>query len=748
MKRHKTKKKETQMKPEETRVSGAWHFIVPGTFWGMLVIVCVGITIYSNSLDCSFHLDDESITKNHLITDVKYIPELIKDEPQRFVAYLTFMANYLSHGLDVKGYHVVNIAIHILNAALIFMIVSLLIGFREQKDRYLKGNKYALALLVAGLFVVHPVQTQAVTYVVQRLASLATLFYLLSLWCYLMVRMKAERGLVQKILFTAVGLISFVLGMFTKEIVYTLPILILVIEFIFVYEGKVMRFLKAIKWFALIGAVLGGWVLLRFDLSSILAPKITPDFVEITSGEYFLTQLRVMFSYMRILFIPINLNVDHQVVVAKSLWEMRIIGSLIGLITIGVFTAWLSRRNVLAAFGIVWFFVAISIESTFIPLEDVMFEHRLYLPMVGFGLFVGCFLAQLLNSRGQVHGRPVPKWCVVILLLMIVIIFSVMSHQRNKAWKTNISLWSDAVKKSPNKARPYFNLGNAYKRDGKYETSIDYYTKSIALAPRYGGAFHARGIAHRHLGDNEAALTDFNQAIMVEPKVQFMLNRAETLRRMGDIEAAITGYTRIISLASHRYEAFLDRGTIYFEMNKLDEAIEDFTKAIALNPYDPLIPNNRALAYMKKGEVDLAFKDLDRTLSLNRHNVQALYIRGTIHRERQEFNKAVDDYTNAIRINPMHLEAINDRGIVYAQLAKFKEAIKDFDKVLKLNPDYEQAYRNRGIAYGRSGQIEKAEADIKKAQDLMFKNMSMQPEVRKAVEESQEAIIIPAKEGI
>src|SRR6185369_5622186 len=286
-----------------------------------------------------------------------------------------FALNYRLGGVDVTGYHIVNLLIHLTNGGLVYCLVSLL-----RKSPFFPVDQgtddYRLIpLFTTLLFICHPVQTQAVTYISQRVASLATLFYLGTLILWLVARNAAKRNV--RILLYGVAFGTALLAMATKEIAFTLPLTLLLLEYIF-FGGQLRRLVVPAALFFLAASLIpaaffaatGG----NGGLLDLLRRLATPTNL-ISRTDYFLTQLRVQVTYLRLLVLPTGQNLDYDYPVAHSLFSLPVMASLAlitGMLFGALFLLYRARGSGrfdlrLIGFGILWFFITLSVESSFIP---------------------------------------------------------------------------------------------------------------------------------------------------------------------------------------------------------------------------------------------------------------------------------------------------------------------------------------------------------------------------------------------
>ncbi|HXX57700.1 MAG TPA: hypothetical protein VEI96_06840, partial [Thermodesulfovibrionales bacterium] len=383
-------------------------------FFHLLLIAVVGLAAYSNCFSVPFVFDDDfNIVHNPVIRVLDHFFTSLKGydfNPRRYIGYLSFALNYRIGGLDVAGYHGVNVAIHIGNAMLLYLLVlltfrtpyfahsSLEDGCCQPKDSGSAGPDafpvpVFIAFFASLLFAAHPVQTQAVTYIVQRFTSLATLFYLLSLVFYIKGRLKSQ-GAKSPLLFYCLSLVLALCAMKTKEMAWTLPVIIILYEVLFFESPLRRRLLYLLPVLLTLLIIPVSIVNTDKSLGEVLSDLSEKTRVqsEISREDYFMTEMRVIVTYIRLIFFPVNQNLDYDYPVSYSFFTPPVFFSFLLLAAIfgaAVYLLYRSRKAEgkayyrLIAFGILWFFTGLSIESSVIPIADVIFEHRLYLPAVG-----------------------------------------------------------------------------------------------------------------------------------------------------------------------------------------------------------------------------------------------------------------------------------------------------------------------------------------------------------------------------
>lgn len=622
-----------------------------GHVFALIPILALGWVIYANSLNGPFLFDDigyiKSNDKIRDISDVSAIWHAWK-HPARFIGYLTFALNYHAHRLDVFGYHLVNVLIHLANTVITWCLVRLMFRTPRLRDDPLAQQKETIAWTTALLFAVHPMQTQAVAYMAQRFASLATLFYLTSLFCYVKGRLSAGKKGVA--LFFAAGICAL-LGMFTKQIVMTLPLTGLMFELLFFRRkedpvrinwkiaGSLFLFLFIVP--AIFSFNVHGILSIRHDSGSHRGD-------DLTNISYLLTQFRVICTYIRLMFFPIGQNLLYEFSASYSLIEPKALVCFLVLAVWFLFGVRCLKTNVLMACGIFWFFITLSVESSFIVIKHVIFEHRMYLPSFGFFLFCSAAMTGVFRSPRK-HFAAVS---------VIALTLAFLTYQRNYVWSSDLAMWSDVMKKSPNESRGYMNMGIAYVERMEWKSAIKYLDQAIACNPRNYAAYSNRGMALFASGQPQRSLEDFNQALAIKDDyVEAYINRGNYYSSIKDYEKAIADYNKALNVNPASVEAVINRGNKYFKLKKFDAAVADYSRSVELSPNFVKGYTSRAEVYAYLKQFDLALDDYNRALTIDDRDASVFFGRANLYAKKGDLHLALDDYNKALEINPRHAMA-------------------------------------------------------------------------------------------
>jgi tetratricopeptide (TPR) repeat protein len=487
-----------------------------------------------------------------------------------------------------------------------------------------------VAALAALIWMVHPLHTQSVGYIVQRMTSLAVLFYLLSLVCYAHARRLPGNDRRRKALFIGCA-ISGLLALGSKEIAATLPAFLFLYEWYFFQKLQkqwIRRNLPALAGMGILSGLIGLAFLGSLDpLTKILASYSDGDY---SAGRRLLTQARVVCLYISLMVwpAPSRLNLDHDFPYSFSLLEpvttLPALLLLTGLAATGILIA---RRDALSSYAILWFLGNLVIESSVIRLETV-FEHRTYLPSVMPMVALAALLFRVLKRQRAAAA----------VLTAIALLWAGWTWQRSQVWGDAVALWQDSVKKSPAKARPYNNLGSALSERGFLPEAAAFFQKAIELRPNYGDAYYNLGYAWVRMGRLEDGVRQMIEAVRLEPGnymahnnlgVAYLLqenypeaiahlqeaidlsaefetarnNLGAALKSRGDLEGAIHHFEQALRINPNYAEAHSNLGLALKDLGKLKDAAESLRRALAINPGLPSAKSNLEAieAQLKRG---------------------------------------------------------------------------------------------------------------------------------------------------
>ncbi|MFQ5455772.1 MAG: tetratricopeptide repeat protein [Nitrospirota bacterium] len=623
-------------------------------------ITIVIVLIYSNTLQNEFQFDDTSnIVENTYIHIKSLSLPVLKDAAFNEAAYrrpvtnVTFALNYYFGELDVFGYHLVNIIIHIITSITIYLFLYNMLKIVVYSSPY---KPFWIALIATLLWATSPVQTQAVTYIVQRATSMATMFYMLSLLCYIKGRGRVgvrSKGRLDGLLSSGCWLLASLFFAFlafgTKEISATLPLIIILYEIYFFAKFSPVAVKKISLYFGImlilftmagllyIGTVTDGGII--ESITSLIKER-SIEGEEFTSVERLMTEFRVVIHYITLLVLPLpsRLRLIYKFTVSHSLFDpistFICLSLIIGIIGYAIH---ISRRRPVISFFILWFFINLAIESTVIRLW-LVFEHRLYLPSIGFFVIIAIGIVKLMDivkssRKSSIHNYLLPTtyYC---FLIGIIFFQSVWTYERNFVWRNGLTLWSDNVIKSPDSSYANNNLGAEYGRMGDTNKAIELYKKAIVISPEYSEAYNNLGVIYARIGDMDKAIELYKKAIVINPEYS---------------------------------EAYNNLGIAYDKKGDMDKAIKLYKKAIVINPEYSEAYNNLGFIYARQKRLELAIKYYDISLKIKPDNKTTRYNLIFLYNEIGMRDKQILYFKKALELDPDNALTQNNLGLIYKE---------------------------------------------------------------------------------
>ena len=581
-----------------------------------LVIVLMAVVtflIYGKTLTGDYIFDDLPNIKNnhHLrirqITAGNLLDAALKGPAKRRpVAKLSFALNHYLHGYNVVGFHVVNILVHMINGILLYLLVVL--TWRTPAMRSYRNRYGWIPFFTAFIWLVHPIQTQGVSYIVQRMTSLATMFYMLSFLFYIQARF--ETGNKKKAAWFIAMTVSGILALGTKEISATLPFFIFLYEWYFFQDLSLTWIKKHIPLIATVFIMLA--IIALIYLGGHPIENITSLYAKrsFDMTQRVLSQFRIVLLYISLLFWPhpgrLNLAYDFQP--SQSLLDpaTTLLGAM-AIIAFLVTAALTAKRHRLISFCILWYFGNLIIESSVIALE-LVFEHRNYLPSM---LFI--FLIVFLCCR-----YVKPKWPASLLLSLTVVVCALWTFERNEVWRSPILMWKDCIHKSPRSPRPYNNLGAALMHRGYFQLAAKQYHRAIELDPEYARAHTNLGYVLAKQGHYEEAIEHLTFSLEIAPnQYETYNNLGIALTLQGHYQEAAGYFLTAIAIRPDYSHAHNNLGEALRNQGRLQEAIEHFKTAIELNPVFTPAYNNLGLAKADQGHLDEAVAYFKKVLEID-----------------------------------------------------------------------------------------------------------------------------------
>ena len=514
------------------------------------------LEVYGPALNGAFVLDDRYLP----FMDPAIAQASIKGWVLGLRPLLSFSywLNYQSSGTESYAYHLTNVFLHFLGSIVIGLVAAKLLTLGGTTGR----ERNILSVIAGGLFLLHPMQTESVAYVASRSEVLSVLLYFSGFAVFLYRRTESIT-----ILRSLAIVALFAAAISTKEHTLTLAALLLMADYFWGLGGirKNWPLYGILAIAGAWGAFVVGRVLKGASTAGFNVPGLTPT-------TYFFTQCRVIWTYVRLFFLPAGQNVDPDVAVSASLLDHGAIAGLLGLVAL-VVAAWIYRKRFpLAAFGVFMFILLLAPTSSFIPISDVQAERRLYLPFLGLVLICLEFLRRLKWS--QMVGAGVA----------ILAVCSVLTYQRSQVWASPIDLWKDAAAKSPKKWRPRFQLAYAYYDAGDFARASDAYEAASHLEPPGFNLLVDWALALDAQGKPQEALIKLQQASILESSAHVQALIGMVYAKQSKWQEALAALERAEKIDPRFDVTYLYRGNIYEAAGDKAAAAAQYQRALALNP--------------------------------------------------------------------------------------------------------------------------------------------------------------------
>ncbi|MBI5970279.1 MAG: tetratricopeptide repeat protein [Deltaproteobacteria bacterium] len=609
----------------------------------ILALFIIGFAIYSNVLLAPFIYDDEMYVLNNV--NLRALGNFLAVPWNRYLTYLTFALNYAIGGYNSFDFHLTNIIIHVLNSIWLYYLVLTTLKTPIVK-RGFDGKSlpaWTIAFAASLLFLAHPVQTQAVSYVTQRFASLAAFFYLSSVLCYARYRITLCEDEIGKggMVFYVSSLVLGALSQLSKEISFTLPVMIILYEFLF-FEGEgtsLGQRLKRLTPFLFLFLIIPFTFFSGFSegagagVTANIRKGQIMEFAAFSKYEYLVGQFRVIVTYLRLFVWPTGLRLIYDYPMYHSFFEpavlvsFALISTLLGL---SVYLYAAARKSadgarMLFSFGIFWFFMTLSVETSVIPIKDAIFEHRVYLPNAGLSVLASAAAHYLAVTY---LPRPASSRVFAVAVITAVTALSVATYRRNIVWGDRLLFWKDNYEKTPNSISVMHDLGLAYHLNGEDELSVEYFKRVLKVEPdnifvHYNIVGALLGLKKLDEAEFYAKRSVFFMSGDVVPHINLGLIASER----GDFKKAVEEYRRAVEISPQYLLPRYNLAIAYYKMNDYDAAIEQYRILLKLDPIQPDVHFGLGEALLKKGrnyEAAARFKEALRLAPGNRRAMEYL----------------------------------------------------------------------------------------------------------------------------
>jgi len=669
-------------------------------FFCYITIIIVTYAVFQNSLSNDFVFDDESvIIGNASIQNLSSIPKFFTADEgfhkvigryYRPIVSSTYALDYYIWGLDPYGFHLTNVIIHIISCLLLFKIFRVL--FWRYKYRNL------ISLLSTLIFAVHPIHTEAVSWVSGRTDSLVTLFFFGSFLFYLEFTKEQEyhkednslhRITKKNYLYLAISLIFYAAGLLTKEMIVTMPVIIILYDF--VYRKKDLKYFKAnlINYILFIGVTLIYFVV-RYELLKDIPER--ENYLYFIGKNYDIvigTMLKTVPVYFRLLFAPFPLLYHYNGVIpdAKSIIDWSVILSVVFIAFLVFLSVYFYRKDSIISFCILFFFVSLLPVMNIVPTMNLMAERFLYFTSFAFALLI-CHLAMVGSSKRDF---------TMLTLGMVVIISSLsyLTYKRNSEWKDNNTLYMSAS--GVEGSVILVNEGNIFANSKKYDEAEVFYKKAIELRDNNLLAHHNMGLIYLMRGHLDSAKIKFKKGISIDslaPDGYFQLATLYNLQNKKD--SAVIMLEKLQTITPNYRESEKILKSLKEGGDSAPELIPKGFENDGTRNYQIDMLQKRSYKYFTEKKYPEAIEDLNRLISLNTDASTISGFMNNIAMCYAEMNKPDLEekfFLEAVKKDPKNLNAVNGLSAFYLKSGNKDKAKEYLKMALKLNPGDENAKR-------------------------------------------------------
>jgi tetratricopeptide (TPR) repeat protein len=688
----------------------------------LVIIVLITCAAYYPALQAGYIWDDDFyVTENHLLTapdGLRRIWFTTESTSQYFpLTYTVFMLERRLWDLNPLGYHLVNIALHAINALLVFLLFTRL-GLRG-------------AWMIAAIFALHPVHVESVAWVTELKNVLSGTFCLLALLSYL----RFEDNLRWK--WYTWSLLLFALALLSKTVVLTLPVVLLLIRW-WRKHSITLRDITLLIPFMIVGVGMG----LLSMWWEINHQGTTGEVFEFSLLQRILLSGRAIWFYVIKLLWPLNLTfsyprwiLDPREIVQYG-WHIGLVGS--GILLWNMRDRW--GRGPLA--GVAIFIITLAPMLGFINYYTMRYsfvaDHYQYLASLGLiavvveGIRWG--FGRWRDSASEVTSRrtALVEKCIG---LSVLVILGILTWQQGHIYRDSETLWQDTLKKNSESWIVYNNLSTAVFEKGRIDEGIEYLKKALKINPMNHEAYNNLGIAYIKNGMLTNAITEFNKALSIKPNFRKAHNNLGLVyQKQGKLDEAIFQYKQAVTIDPYYADPHYNLGFIYQKRRKLDEAIFQYKQAVIIDHYYTEAHNNLGLIYEKQGRVDeaiFAYKQAiisDHYYAEAHNNLGNAYVAGGMR------DKAISEYKKAISINPTYVKAYTNLGITYGEMKRVEESIETLKKALALKADDPEIHSNLAASYYLQGNHALARSHCDKA---LARGYSVNPKLLELLEASR-----------
>lgn len=660
----------------------------------------------------------------------------------RWISYWLNSVYYKIGKFDPFAYRVGNLLIHISNGLLLFLVTYYALSYLKKKS-FFTQHAFKIASICSLIFLLHPVQTQTVSYVIQgQLEGLST-FFILSMLCVYFHRAYTHNP-TTRFLLSILFLCLAALSCGTKEIAIISPALILLFDWFFIAQGNVRSLISRLWLFAIATITILGWYIyflkpqfftniigLQMHAKNNIGNVITHAHQElITPWLFFISQFKVILHYIGIFFWPFNISVEYDWMLVKNFFAFDCIVPLIVLLSLAGLTIKTLLKNPInpACFGILWFFVCIAPRSSIIPSPELLVDYKTYMASYGLIFLIACALIVTLDYLISLHHQIdfYKKQTAFSIVLIGALSLAYCTYKRNIVWSSGKEFWGNIIANAPGKARAYNNYGVELSQHFKqYTEAVPYFKKAIEMDSNYPDPCNNLAVAYSHLGDTDAAIEALKKGLKINPYYpEGYNNLASFFLQQEKYDQAEKILLHALKLRPHYGKAKLNLGKVYLARGDKEKAWECFKQACTQADLD------NVLGFSTYAKVSLSLKKYDdalfaykKVLELEPSNQDALFNAGNTCFFMGDYPQAIKYLSDARTINPQDVRIWYNLGESLFKTGAYAQAVESFEHIRSLNQQLPHMNLRIASCYEKIGNNQKAKEALQEIVTMKHANI-------------------------
>ncbi|KKP26500.1 MAG: Tetratricopeptide TPR_2 repeat protein [candidate division TM6 bacterium GW2011_GWE2_31_21] len=717
-----------------------WELLLPPSILSILTTI-----FYWPSLKYPFQFDDIAhITKNFSIRQYTSWSIASLFHPRWFADWLNKI-NYKMGEFNPFPFRCTNLMIHILSGIALFTVIYLLLS-RLKKNEFLQKNSLIIASITTALFLLHPVQTQLVSYVIQaRLEGLATLFVLLSMLTIILIARSTNTG--AKILLSILLIFFSLISCSTKEIVIIAPFLALTLDWFLIAEQSWEDFKTRIWLHVLFSVLVFGsylyyqnvqWFVQIFSLKltasnnrgNILTQSATQM---ITPMHYLISEFKVILHYLFIFIWPFGISVEYDWKLASGFFAMDSFFPFLALAAIGftVIKLALKKQFEYLTFGLIWFFITIAPRSSIIPSAELICDYKTYLASVGWLLIFAVVITKGINylyekiSINPNFATILAKTTLskeqnkIILAFLILLPLGIFTISRNKVWSSSEAFWEDITIKAPLKARGWNNLGVAKGEGGKWDAAIVCYKEAIRLDGMYADPWSNLAVAYSTKNEVDLAIDALKTAIRIFPNYPEAYNNLGSFLIMKkDYALAERCFFTALQLRPYYGKAHMNLGRLYLEKGEGEKAYQCFLSSVKGDLDNALgyqILGEACIKMQKYKEGAVAFET---AISKGSSNPQTYFNLANCYFMVNDLDKAENIYEKLTQAEPQNSQYIYNLAETKLKRENYVAALDAFNKAKNLPNAIANSHLRIALCLEKLGRTDEAKNYLKQLTNI------------------------------